>query len=144
MPAADLAIGRGAEEGEGFEVARCIMNETLRVDGEVLEGFCMAFEFVEGFVGVEIPEDYGGVCAAGEEDGCLGEGGCEETFDEVGVGGKSLDFATGSGGVDGVDSLVPGSGVDCVIGPNGKAGQGCSSLGEDWGDLASLGESLST
>lgn len=116
----------------------------MRVDGKVLEGFDVAFKLVEGLAGLEIPDDYSGVCTAGEEDGGLGDGRCEKTFDEVGMGAEGLDLVTGRRWVDRVDALIPRAGVDCLVGANGETGQGCGSLGEDGVDLASLDKYLST
>lgn len=144
VPATDFAVRRGAEESKGFEVSGCIRLETLRVDCEVLESFGVAFESVEGFVDGEVPDDYGGICAAGEEDGGLRDGRCEKTFDEVGVGGKGLDLVTGRRWVDRIDFLIPRAGVDRLVGANGEAGQGRGSFGEHGRDLASLDKILST
>lgn len=99
----------------------------------------MAFELMQLFAEIrrrDVPDDDGCVCASGQQDGTAFESGGQETFDKVGVALESLNFAALL--ADGVDILVPGAGVDGIVGANGETCQRGSPLVEDFVNLARL------
>lgn len=63
---------------------------------------------------LEVPDDDRCVCASGNEDGRVVEGGGEEAFDEVCVTLQGFGSCFLCGEINGVDILVPGSREELV------------------------------
>lgn len=73
----------------------------------------MTFEFVEEFVGGNIPDDDGGICRAGDENGSFVDGGCKDRLEEISVAckfsnvGRIVEW-------DGIDEFIPAAREKCL------------------------------